>query len=120
MDDYKQVILIRQDLKLPKGKIAAQAAHASVDAVLKLMSDSSGKDLVKSWRNEGMRKIALKIVDEGELYKYIQQAKDIGLVTSVITDAGKTVVAPGTVTCGAIGPDLIEKIDRITKDVPLL
>ncbi|MBN1175084.1 peptidyl-tRNA hydrolase [Candidatus Woesearchaeota archaeon] len=120
MDDYKQVILIRNDLKLPKGKIAAQAAHASVDAVLKQMSSTLGKDVVKSWKNEGMRKIAVKVADEKELYKYIQQAKDLGLVTSVITDAGKTVVAPGTVTCGAIGPDKSSELDKITKDVPLL
>lgn len=120
MDDYKQVILVRQDLKLPKGKIAAQAAHASVDAVLKSLSVIGGQSIVKSWRQEGMRKIALKVSDEKELYKFIQQAKDVGLVTSVITDAGKTVVAPGTVTCGAIGPAEIGVIDRITKDIPLL
>lgn len=120
MDDYKQVILIRQDLKLPKGKIAAQAAHASVDAVLKQISSVGGQKIVKSWRNEGMRKIAVKVSDEKELYKYIQQAKDLGLVTSVITDAGKTVVAPGTVTCGAIGPDESSSVDKITKDISLL
>ena len=115
MDEYKQVILVRQDLKMPKGKIAAQAAHASVDAVLK--ADSS---VVRNWRREGMRKIAVKVSSESDLYRYIQQAKDLGLVTSVITDAGKTVVAPGTVTCGAIGPDDSDKIDRVTKDIPLL
>ena len=68
---YKQVILIRQDLKLPKGKLAAQCAHASVEAVLK--SDS---ELVKAWRNEGMAKIVLKVKDEKELIRYFQQAKD--------------------------------------------
>ena len=120
LTEFKQVILIRQDLKMPKGKIAAQAAHASVDAVLKLTSSSEGKTILKSWRFEGMKKIALKISDEKELYKYIQQAKDKGLTTSIITDAGKTVVAPGTVTCGAIGPGTESNIDEITEKIPLL
>ncbi|MEA3399051.1 MAG: peptidyl-tRNA hydrolase Pth2 [Patescibacteria group bacterium] len=115
MSEYKQVIIIRADLKLPKGKIAAQAAHASVDCVLK-----AEKEIVRTWRSQGMKKIALKVSSEKELYKYIQQAKDKGLVTSVITDAGKTVVAPGTVTCGAIGPNEEADIDIIVKDIKLL
>jgi peptidyl-tRNA hydrolase, PTH2 family len=122
MKEYKQVILIRQDLKLPKGKIAAQAGHACVDAVLKLFNGGSAqeKDIVKQWRSQGMKKIALKVANEQELYKYVQQAKDLGLVTAVITDAGKTTVAPGTVTCAAIGPNEEEKVDKICKDIPLL
>ena len=111
----KQVILVRQDLKLPKGKCAAQVAHASVDAVLK--SDSK---LVKAWRGEGMAKIVLKVKDEKELVKMFQDAKDEGLTASLITDAGHTVVAPGTKTCVAIGPDDEEKIDKVTMDLPLL
>ena len=51
---YKQLILLRQDLQLPKGKAAAQAAHAAVEAVLR-----SEKDVVKAWRQEGMAKIVL-------------------------------------------------------------
>jgi len=111
----KQAILVRADLKLPKGKTAAQAAHASVEAVLK-----SDKDIIRKWRNEGMAKIVLKVDDEKELYKYLQQAKDSNLTTSIITDAGKTVVAPGTTTCGAIGPDEENKIDNIIKNLKLL
>lgn len=118
--EYKQVILLRADLKLPKGKIAAQAAHASVDGVLKQLSAIGGKEKVKAWRLVGMKKIALKVADEKELYRYVQQAKDAGLITAVITDAGKTVVAPGTVTCASIGPDDEEKIDRVTKNIALL
>jgi PTH2 family peptidyl-tRNA hydrolase len=111
----KQAILVRQDLKLPKGKLASQCAHASVEAVL-----ISDKSLVKEWRNEGMAKIVLKVKDLKELRYYNQIAKDIGLTTALITDAGRTVVEPGTVTCLAIGPDDNEKIDRIVKDLKLL
>ena len=112
---YKQVILIREDLNLPKGKMAVQAAHASVEAVLK--SDS---DAVDKWKKEGMAKIVLKVKDEKELIKYFQQAKDSGLTASLITDAGRTVVAPGTKTAVAIGPDEGEKIDEVTGKLKIL
>ena len=113
--NLKQVILVRQDLKLPKGKLAAQAAHASVEAVLK--SESS---IVKSWRREGMEKVVLKVKDEKELLHYFQLAKKADLVTALITDAGHTVVAPGTKTCVGIGPNEEEKIDNITGKLLLL
>src|SRR3989344_7184150 len=104
----KQAILVRFDLKLPKGKACAQAAHASVDAVLK-----SSKKTVEEWRNQGMAKIVLKVKDEKELIFYFQNAKDAGLAASLITDAGRTVVVPGTKTVAAIGPDDDAEIDRI-------
>jgi PTH2 family peptidyl-tRNA hydrolase len=111
---YKQVILMREDLNLPKGKMAAQAAHASVEAVF-----FSDKEIVASWRKEGMKKIVLKVKDEKELLRYLQYAKDSNLVTAMITDAGHTVVEPGTKTCVSIGPDLETKIDRVTENLPL-
>jgi peptidyl-tRNA hydrolase, PTH2 family len=113
--EHKQAILIINSLKLPKGKMAAQAAHASVEAVLR-----ADKEIVKKWRSEGMGKIVLKVDDEKELYSFIQQAKDMWLSTSVITDAGHTVVEPGTVTCGAIGPDDSDKIDSIISKLKLM
>ena len=112
---YKQVILVRHDLKLPSGKLAVQAAHASVEAVLK-----TDKKTLTAWRKEGMPKIVLKVKDEKELLKYLQLAKDAGLITALITDAGKTVVAPGTITCAAFGPDKEEQIDAVTGKLPLL
>ena len=112
---YKQVIIIRNDLKLPKGKLAAQVAHASVDGVLK-----ADKELVKKWRATGMMKIVLKVDSEKELYKYAQAAKDKGLPVGIITDAGKTVVAPGTTTCCGVGPASMEDIDSVTGDLKLV
>ena len=112
---FKQVILVRQDLKLPKGKLAAQAAHASVESVL-----NSDKHKVQEWRREGMAKIVLKVKDEKELLFYLRQAKEAGLTAALITDAGRTVIAPGTNTCVSIGPDEEEKIDEITGKLPLL
>jgi len=106
---YKQVILVRQDLKLPKGKLSVQCSHASVQAVLK-----SHKDDIEKWRSDGMKKVVLKVKDREELMKYKAMAEDNGLVTALITDAGRTVVEPGTVTCLGIGPDKEKKIDKVT------
>lgn len=111
----KQVILVRQDLKLPKGKVSVQVAHASTEAVLR-----SDKDKIKEWRASGMKKVVLKVNDEKELLKYNQLAKDNGLKTALITDAGRTVVEPGTTTCLGIGPDKEERIDKITGHLKML
>ena len=111
----KQVILVRDDLKLPKGKMAAQVAHAAVEATL-----NSSKSKVDEWRSEGMMKIVLKVKDLAELKKYQQLAKAEKLVASIITDAGHTVVEPGTITCMAIGPDDEEKIDKVTRNLKMV
>ena len=112
------MILVRLDLKLPKGKLAAQVAHASSEAVMRSLS--SNKEAVKDWRRDGQKKVVLKVSSEEDLYKYNQQAKDSGLVTALITDAGKTVIAPGTVTVLGIGPDDEEKINKITGELGML
>ncbi|MBI2542444.1 peptidyl-tRNA hydrolase [Candidatus Woesearchaeota archaeon] len=112
---YKLVILVREDLKLPKGKMSAQAGHAAVDAVLK-----SDKKTVEEWKKTGAGKIVLKVKDEKELFKYKQMAEDNRLKTALITDAGHTVIEPGTITCLGIGPDLSEKIDRITGKLKMM
>ena len=67
-----------------------------------------------------MAKIVLKVKDEKELIKYFQIAKDEGLPVSLITDAGRTVIAPGTKTCAGIGPAEDEEIDSITDELKLL
>ncbi len=110
----KQAILIRKDLKLPAGKAISQGSHASVEAVLR-----SDKDKVAKWRNNGMTKVVLKVKDLEELRHYNQLAKDSGLVTALITDAGRTTVEPGTITCLAIGPEEENKLDKIIKDLKL-
>jgi len=111
----KQVILMRQDLKLGKGKMAAQASHASVEAVLK-----SDKGMIHDWQTEGMKKVVLRVKDEKELVGLLQKAKENGLVVSLITDAGRTEIPSGTKTCVGIGPDDDEKIDKITSHLKMI
>jgi PTH2 family peptidyl-tRNA hydrolase len=112
---FKQVILVRQDLKLPKGKLAAQVSHASVGALLK-----SSNAIIADWKDEGMKKVVLKVKDLDELVKYKEMAEDAGLEVALITDAGKTVVEPGTVTCLGIGPDEEKSIDKVTGKLKMI
>ena len=112
---YKQVILVREDLKLPKGKLAAQCSHASVDTILK-----SDKKIVELWKKEGAKKVILKVKDEKELFKYKEMAEDLGLKTALITDAGRTVLEPGTITCLGIGPDLEDRIDKVSGKLKMM
>ena len=111
----KQVILVRQDLKMQKGKLATQVAHASVDAVL-----ASSREKVAAWHDEGMKKVVVKVQDEAALRTSLQLAKKEKLVAKLITDAGHTVFKEPTVTCLGIGPDDDMKIDKITKHLKLL
>lgn len=94
---------------MDKGKLAAQCSHASVEAVLK-----SSEMIVREWREQGMKKVILKVKDEKELLDFQKKAKALKLVTSLITDAGKTFFKEPTKTCLAIGPDKEDKIDKIT------
>lgn len=106
---YKQVILVRKDLKLPKGKLSVQVAHASLQAALK----SERKVMVK-WLGEGAKKVVLKVNDEKELKKYRDLAEKNRLKTALIIDAGKTVVKKGTTTCLGIGPDEEKRVDKVS------
>lgn len=117
-EEYKQAIIVRADLKLPKGKLAGQVAHAAVEAVIETQQKDKAK--VSAWREQGQKKVVLKVKDDKELFKLKHQAHEFGLVCAVITDAGKTVLEPGTVTCMALGPDTDEKIDYIAGKLKLL
>jgi len=100
---------------MPKGKMVAQSCHASVEAVL-----CSDKDKVDEWLSEGGKKSVLKVADKKELIEYLKKARKEKLIAVKITDAGKTFFKKPTITCGAIGPDAEEKIDKIVGHLKLL
>jgi len=111
----KQVILVRNDLKMDKGKMSVQVAHASVDAVL-----NSNRNKVDAWLDDGAKKVALKVATVAELIKYKKLADKQGLITALIKDAGKTFFKEPTITCLAIGPDDDDLIDAVTKDLKMM
>jgi PTH2 family peptidyl-tRNA hydrolase len=115
---YKQVIVFRSDLKLSKGKIAAQAGHAAVSAAEEARKRHRG--WWEAWIFEGQRKIAVKVKSEKELLELEEQAKKLALPNALITDKGLTEIPEGTVTCLGIGPAPAEKVDRLTGKLKLL
>lgn len=114
----KLVLVIRTDLKLTKGKIASQTAHAAVSCFKKAL-DSNPK-IAEKWLRIGQPKIVLKVDNLADLESLQEQAISAGIITSLIRDAGRTQIDPGTATCIGIGPDYDEKIDAIVKDLKLL
>jgi len=116
--EYKQVIVVRSDLKMSKGKIAVQAAHAAVSAAEK--AKKMNEEDWRKWIQEGQKKVIVKVKSLEELLKVMKESEAAGLPTVLIEDKGLTEVPPGTITCLGIGPALSEKIDKITGDLPLL
>ncbi len=137
MSGIKQVIIIRKDLKMRRGKEIAQGAHASLKAILDTARpikenpdflriplvqqvDISANDLpIKKWLEDKFTKICLQVNSEEELLKVYTQAKMKGIPCALIKDAGLTEFKEPTYTCCAIGPDFSTIIDPITKSLKL-
>ena len=110
--EYKVVILMRQDVKMSKGKSAAQACHAAVACAL--ASKKKNPSAFAEWDGCGQKIAVLKV--EGERALADQQ----GITNSIVCDAGRTEVDPGTYTCLGIGPEKQSVIDKITGDLKML
>jgi len=124
----KQLIILRKDLNMRKGKMVAQGAHASMAVLLNMMTKINDRlnldpmpQAMKEWLNGSFTKICVSVDSEEELLDVYTAAKAIGIPCSLIRDAGKTEFnGVPTYTAVAIGPDYPERIDPITKHLPLL
>ena len=116
--EYKQVIILRTDLKMGKGKLVAQGAHAAVNAAQ--VSEANHYEVLLRWLRGGYKKVVLKVSSEEELLDYFLKGLDAGLPTIIVRDAGLTQLAPETPTAVAIGPGSAKKIDEITQGLKLL
>lgn len=97
------------------GRLAVQACHASVAAVL-----CAGADVLSRWENEGQTKIALAVHSLSELETLKTQCEVMEIIRALVSDAGRTELPEGTVTSLAIGPAEDKAVDRITGGIPLL
>ena len=112
----KLVVVVRTDLGMGRGKLAAQVAHAAVAATLAGLSHAD----VAQWLREGQPKVVLKVPGEPELTAVADRAGQADLPVEVICDAGRTQVSAGTLTCCAIGPADAARIDAVTGELSLL
>ena len=113
----KQAIIIRSDLQMGKGKIAAQVSHASLSAYKKC--ERENPEDARSWEEEGQKKIVLKVSSEEELLVLYEKIKK-EIPCALIRDAGHTQVEPGSITCFGAGPADESKINKYCKELKLL
>jgi len=115
--DFKQVIVVRTDLGMGKGKIAAQSSHSAVEALEKALLKEP--KWVEEWKQQGQEKVVLKISSKKELLELFQQMKKL-FPCALIKDAGRTQIKPGEPTCFACGPAPETELDKFTSKLKLL
>eukprot|EP01062_Namystynia_karyoxenos_P058877 TRINITY_DN50329_c0_g1_i1.p1 TRINITY_DN50329_c0_g1~~TRINITY_DN50329_c0_g1_i1.p1 ORF type:complete len:236 (+),score=85.50 TRINITY_DN50329_c0_g1_i1:82-708(+) len=146
--ELKMVLVVRRDLKMGTGKIAAQCCHAAVGVVERVLAAAPSDGAVRphprwahrtpldpqiaaqwvrwyeQWRERGCAKIALRLESteraEEELLDLSRAAADAMLPSYVVVDAGRTQIRSGSKTVLAVGPAPVERVDAVTKHLKLL
>ena len=123
MEAVKQVIVVRRDLKMRRGKEIAQGSHASLAFITRQLQHGNKVKLskvAKQWIDSSFAKICCRVNSEEQLLDIYQRARDAMLEVHLITDSGKTEFdGVPTKTCLAIGPNLSDEIDEITGELQL-
>lgn len=125
-EECKLVLVVRTDLGMTKGKIAAQAGHATL-ACYKTLSKAASKDpngkaaqILKAWERRGQAKIAVQVKSEEELLLLQGTARSLGITAEVIADAGRTQIESGSLTVLGVGPAPKSEVDGVTGGLKLL
>uniref|UniRef100_A0A7S1XF27 peptidyl-tRNA hydrolase n=1 Tax=Compsopogon caeruleus TaxID=31354 RepID=A0A7S1XF27_9RHOD len=116
--EFKLVFCVRTDLKMTKGKIAAQCGHATLGAFK--VAQRKDPNALGLWEAEAQAKIALQIKSAAEAVTLERKARALQLPTYMVYDAGRTQIAAGSLTVLAIGPADVETIDQVTGHLKLL
>jgi len=117
-DSLKMVIVVRQDLKMTKGKIASQCAHAAIACYQQ--AKRCAKRKLKLWQRNGSAKIVVKCQTQQQLEELYVQARNSRLTASLIRDAGRTQIEPGSTTVLGIGPAYQQELNDVTGHLKLL
>ena len=116
--EFKQVMVVRRDLGMGTGKIAAQVAHAAVMSAEK--TKAYKREWFESWFKAGQAKVVVKVMSLEELMEVKKLAEAIKLPVVQVQDSGLTQIPPGTITCIGIGPAPIHLVNSVTNDLKLL
>ncbi|KAL3425530.1 peptidyl-tRNA hydrolase PTH2 [Phlyctema vagabunda] len=119
-EECKLVLVVRTDLGMTKGKIAAQCGHATLACYKNYLRNNAKSPILRRWERQGQMKVALQVKSEDELETLQAQALSLGVVAEVIADAGRTQIASGSHTVLGIGPAPKSVIDKITGNLKLL
>ncbi|XP_067628500.1 peptidyl-tRNA hydrolase 2, mitochondrial [Eurosta solidaginis] len=116
----KLVLVVRGDLKMSKGKTAAQCAHAAILCYQQSQKEMGKKKLVESWSLLGQPKIVLRVNSLDELTNLQIRARNAGVVAALVRDAGRTQLEAGTATVLGVGPDIEGTVDELVANLKLL
>jgi PTH2 family peptidyl-tRNA hydrolase len=121
MSEVKQVIVMRKDLKMRRGKEIAQGAHAAMSfLVKKALRKESFSEAEMAWMEGLFTKVCVRVDSDEALLAVAEAAEKAGICVAVITDSGRTEFAGvPTRTCLALGPDQASKIDQVTGHLEL-
>lgn len=121
MNDIKQVIVIRRDLKCRRGKEISQGCHASISFLIPVVEQGMGFTAIeREWVYSGFKKIVVTVNSEEELLELHKKAKEVMLRSYLIRDEGNTEFhGVLTYTALAIGPNYSSNIDELTGNLPL-
>ncbi len=115
---FKQVLVVRLDLDMGRGKAAVQCAHAAVSAAEEARTHLH--DWWKLWMEEGQMKVALKVPDLDSVLELERKGRSKGIPVHLVRDRGLTQVPPGTITCLGLGPAPADLLDSLTGNLTLL
>ncbi|KAH8769924.1 peptidyl-tRNA hydrolase PTH2-domain-containing protein [Diaporthe sp. PMI_573] len=126
-EECKLILVVRTDLGMTKGKIAAQCGHATL-ACFKSISkaaraagpSSPAARLLQRWEHHGQAKVALQTKSADEMHELMAKARSLGITAEVIADAGRTQIDPGSLTVLGVGPAPKSAVDQVTGHLKLL
>jgi PTH2 family peptidyl-tRNA hydrolase len=119
----KQVIVMRRDLGMRRGKEIAQGAHAAMMWLAYRIRQPGHRftEAERLWLDGLFTKVCVRVDSEEELLGVVQKAREAGIEAHLCIDAGRTEFhGVPTPTCCAIGPDFPDRIDPITGELKLL
>lgn len=119
-EECKLVLVVRTDLGMTKGKIAAQCSHATLACYKSFLRKSPNSPILRRWERYGQMKVALQVKSEDELKTLQAQAFSLGMCAQIIHDAGRTQIASGSATVLGIGPAPKSMVDQVTGHLKLL
>ncbi|KAL7785815.1 peptidyl-tRNA hydrolase PTH2 domain-containing protein [Trichoderma ceciliae] len=122
-EECKLVLVVRTDLGMTKGKIAAQCSHATLacyKALARADANSPERKLLSRWERFGQAKIAVQVKSQVEMLELRGKARAMGLTAEVIQDAGRTQIEAGSMTVLGVGPGPKSLVDKVTGDLKLL
>ncbi|MDE1762152.1 MAG: peptidyl-tRNA hydrolase Pth2 [Candidatus Micrarchaeota archaeon] len=117
-EEIKQVIIVRTDIEMGKGKLAAQVGHAAVSSYLEALRIESR--IAEMWLASGQKKIVLKVDSVESMERLYKAFEYKGIPCALVSDAGLTQLPPGTKTALGIGPWKGLEIDKLTAALKLL